>query len=198
MMFSKIIMLLWERWRRTRWAVITACLLTLIEQLMLGAGIFSPDSTAPVILSFGGAGTAILLFVLLVGQCELRSLDLSFPQRLFRFPIRTSILVTTYIGYGIAALAPPTLIRFGFYVLFSEMNSAWTNFYQSQDWSVVEKARQNCRARVLNIAASITGIVDQSGNLSDQELVEQFNKEILVPMGLEMPVAAVMNETVQK
>ncbi len=78
--------------------------------------------------------------------------------------------------------------------LFPEMNDAWKTFYKSENWSVIEKAGSDCRKRLLEIAAAITSIVDRSESFSDRELVEKFNEDVLVPMGLEMPIEAITSE----
>ncbi len=109
-MYSKVMMLLWERWHRTRWVVTGFCLLVLTGLI----------SSVPEYSSLGDGlknlyfllGFIILLIVLLVGQCEARNLDLAFPQRLFRFPVNTATLFTIYMGYGIVALTLPFLLHY--------------------------------------------------------------------------------------
>ena len=126
MMYSKVMMLLWERWRRTRWVVIGFCLLLLTELI----------SYVPEYSSLGNGlknlyypGFIIFLTVLLVGQCEARNLDLAFPQRLFRFPVNTTTLFTLYMGYGIIALALPFLLIYGIgNLLFSQVPFPLTTF----------------------------------------------------------------------
>ncbi len=122
-------MFLWERWRRTRWAVIAACLLPLSGGLLYTLG------DAAIINAVNGTKILFYLFFtiltgwLLVGQCESRNMDLEFPKRLFRFPIGTTILLAVYMGYGVVAVAVPTLIVFGFVKWFFEpISDAWTIF----------------------------------------------------------------------
>lgn len=110
-MYSKIMMLLWERWRRTRWVVIGFCLLLLTELISYVPEYSSLDNGLKNLLYL--AGFIIFLTVLLVGQCKARNLDLAFPQRLFRFPVNTTTLFTIYMGYGIVALALPFLLFYG-------------------------------------------------------------------------------------
>ncbi len=110
-MYPKVIMLLWERWYRTRWVVIGFCMLALTN-LITYAPEYSSLSNGFKNLYFL-AGFIIFLIVLLVGQCEARNLDLAFPQRLFRYPVNTATLFTIYMGYGIVASALPFLLLYG-------------------------------------------------------------------------------------
>lgn len=116
MMNSKVMMLLWERWQRTRWAIIGVCLLFLTRLL-----IYVPnfDALGKSIINFYVPVYFIILIpLLLLGQCEARHLDLAFPKRLFRFPVSTPILFIVYMGYGIVAVALPFLISSGIENLF--------------------------------------------------------------------------------
>lgn len=117
-MYSKIMILIWERWQRTRWAVLAACLLPLSGQILYVLG--------HTTLNHAAAVTGILFFLcfilltgyLLVGQCEARHLEIAFQERLFRLPVRTTTLLAVYMGYGIVAVALPSLMLFGFELLF--------------------------------------------------------------------------------
>ena len=103
-MYSKVMMLLWERWQRTRWAVIGVCLLFLTRLLIDVPG-FTELGKSMIGFFHAPAYFVILIPLLLLGQCEARHLDLAFPKRLFRFPVSTPILFTVYMGYGIVAVA---------------------------------------------------------------------------------------------
>ncbi len=126
-MYSKVMMLLWERWHRTRWVVIGFCLL-LLTDLISYVPEYSSLSNGFKNLYFL-LGFIIFLLVLLVGQCETRNLDLAFPQRLFRFPVNTTTLYAIYMGYGIVSLALPFLLHYGIgNLLFSHIPFLLTPF----------------------------------------------------------------------
>lgn len=126
-MYSKVMMILWERWRRTYWAVIGACLLPLSGGLLYTLGDATVENAVNGVQVLFCLCFTLLIGWLLVGQCEMRNLDLAFPERLFRFPLRTATLLTVYMGYGVVAVAFPTLIVFGFVELFFEpISNRWT------------------------------------------------------------------------
>jgi uncharacterized integral membrane protein len=128
-MNSKILSLLWERWRRTRWALIAACLSPLLGPLMYNTGYINLENAIHVTNLIWYLSFIILIFFLILGQCETREVDLSFPKRLFRFPVRTIILIIVYMGYGIASVALQYLIVIGINELFFELISdRWTTF----------------------------------------------------------------------
>ncbi|NLD37178.1 MAG: hypothetical protein GX654_09945 [Desulfatiglans sp.] len=126
-MITIIKALLWERWKRTRWALISGSLLALSGQIMYLTGYISQEKVVPISKTFSYLGFLLLTIVLLAGHCESRELDFSFPKRLFRYPIRTSTLFCVYMGYGMVAVAIQSLILFGFEKLFSDQISyTWT------------------------------------------------------------------------
>ena len=122
-MHSPVTALLWERWRRTRWAMIAAILLPLSGWLIHEAG-YDPLGEI-VAVTFWVLGSILLTGMLLLGQCEMRSLDLAFPKRLFRFPVRTVTLLATNMGYGVVAIALPFLFIIGPAKVFSDLVGNW-------------------------------------------------------------------------
>ena len=123
MMHSPVMALLWERWRRTRWVLIAAILLPLSGWLTHAAGYGMLGGIVAV--TWLGLGSVALTAVLLLGQCEVRNLDLAFPKRLFRFPISTVILLAVNVGYGVVAIALPLLIIIGLGKVFSDYVWNW-------------------------------------------------------------------------
>lgn len=124
-MMNAITALLWERWRRTRWALIAVTLTPLTGWMVGTAGYVSVGRL--LALSFWFLGTLLLVGVLLFGQCELRSLNLGFPRRLFRFPVSTVNLLAVYMGFGVAAIAIPFLTIFGYVKVFGgSFENGWT------------------------------------------------------------------------
>lgn len=109
--------LLWERWRRTRWAVIAVTLAPFAGWIVGAAGYVTVGGL--LALSFWFFGTLLLTGVLLFGQSELQSLNLGFPGRLFRLPVGTTTLLAVYMGYGVAAIALPFLSIFGYALVFA-------------------------------------------------------------------------------
>jgi len=122
-MYSKVMMLLWERWRRTYWSVIAACLLPISGRLIYMAGFAPQENAVQFTVIFWNLGYVLLIIGLLVGQCEVRYMDLAFPNRLFKLPVRTTTLVTVYLGYGVVSMALPFLVFYGFEKLFFDSNS---------------------------------------------------------------------------
>lgn len=111
MIHSPVTALIWERWRRTRWVLIAAILLPFSGWLMHEADYSTLGGIVAV--TWLGLGTVALTAVLLLGQCEVRNLDLAFPKRLFRFPVRTVTLLAVNMGYGVVTIALPLLIIIG-------------------------------------------------------------------------------------
>ena len=114
--------LLWERWRPTRWFVIAAYLVSLSGRLMYETGFITSQNA----VLFWFVGFVSLAFVLVMGQCETQRVDFAFPKRLFRFPIGTMGLLAVYMGYGVAAVALHSLIFFGFdEPFFESISNGW-------------------------------------------------------------------------
>ena len=128
-MHSKVMILIWERWQRTRWALMAACLLPLIGRLLWVLGHTTQEKPFIFTITYLYPGYTLLIMFLLVGQCGALHLDLAFPNRLFRFPVRTTTLLSVYMGYGIIAVSLPLLILLGFEKLFFDsINHGWSTF----------------------------------------------------------------------
>ncbi len=123
MIHSPVMALIWERWRRTRWVLIAAILLPFSGWLMHEADYSMLGGIIAV--TWLGLGTVALTAVLLLGQCEARNLDLAFPKRLFRFPVRTVTLLAVNMGYGVVTIALPLLIIIGLGKLFGDIFWNW-------------------------------------------------------------------------
>lgn len=161
-MISIIKALLWERWRRSYWALISGCLLALSGQIMYLTGYISQEKVVPISITFWYLGFLCLTIVLLAGHCQSRELDFSFPKRLFRYPISTSTLFLLYMGYGAVSVALQSLILFSFENLFSDQVSfTWiyclwfVTFYIMMQtlawlsWLPGQRARSICLAPLL-------------------------------------------------
>ena len=119
--------LLWERWRRTRWMLITAVLAPFSGWIVGAAGYKIVGVL--VSLSFWFFGTLLLAAVLLFGQGEMKDLNLGFPKRLFRLPVRTVTLLVVYMGWGVGVIALPFLSIYGYTKVFGiPFESWWTSF----------------------------------------------------------------------
>jgi hypothetical protein len=111
-MYNKILMLFWERWRRTRWILLLACIFTAFTFLSKYYGYHNINSIInPSTVIFFLCNWTIIQN-LIVGHCELRNLDLALPTRLFKLPLSSTILLSVNMGYGIIAIALPNLIFF--------------------------------------------------------------------------------------
>jgi hypothetical protein len=160
-MYSKVMMLVWERWRRTYWAVIAACLLPISGRLIYMAGSAPQENVVQFTVIFWNLGYIFLLIRLLVGQCEVRNMDLAFPNRLFKLPVRTTTLVTVYLGYGIVSMALPFLLFFGFEKLFFDSNGyTWSTLLIIETVYIVLQALSwlGGPARFLCVILSLVGL----------------------------------------
>jgi hypothetical protein len=70
--------------------------------------------------------------------------------------------------------------------LFGEIRPAWNSFLERRDWQQVRRASDECRARTLVLAEKITSIGEHDG-WGNEEVQQQFNEDILVPLGLDTP-----------
>jgi hypothetical protein len=158
-MYSKVMMLLWERWRRTHWAVIAACLLPISGRLIYMAGSAPQENAVQFTVMFWNLGYLLLIIGLLVGQCEVRHMDLAFPNRLFKLPVCTTTLVTVYLGYGVVFMALPFLVFVGFEKLFFDCNNyTWSTLLILETVYIVLQALSwlGGPARFLCIALALT------------------------------------------
>lgn len=71
--------------------------------------------------------------------------------------------------------------------LFSEMTPAWNSFLEQHDWPAIQRASDTCRARTLRLAEKIATIAEHGDGCSDEEIQQQFNETILIPLGLDIP-----------
>jgi len=126
-MHSKVMILLWERWKVTRWGLILSCLLTLLGRLLYLTGFINLESSIFFSKFFLLLGFSSLTLLLFLGHYEAQDLKFSFPERLFRYPVSTTTLIILYMGYGVAAIAIQALIFFGFEKLFFDpINFKWS------------------------------------------------------------------------
>jgi hypothetical protein len=162
-MHTKVMILLWERWKRTRWAVIAASLLPFIGSLMYVTDYTTLETAVNVTKTFWCLGFLLLTFILLVSHCEARDLDLSFPKRLFRFPVSTTTLFGAYMGYGVATVALQFLVIFSFEKLFLDTTSyGWTHLLWFEAVYIVMQALSwlswlvESRIRFLCLSSALT------------------------------------------
>jgi len=103
-----------------------AILAPLLGWIVRGAGHDTVGGIVELVSWF--YGSVLLAQVLFMGHCEARDLDLSFPKRLFRFPVRTSILLSVHMGYGVVAIALPFLTVLGYAAIFDSPFGYWRAF----------------------------------------------------------------------
>ena len=125
-MISIVKALLWERWKRTGWAVITACVLPILGCLLILSGRMSPFYVSEATIKiFWFIGYIILILALLMSYCESHEIDISFPKRLFRLPVSTMTLFFVYTCYGISVIALQYIVLFRFPYIF-HFSSSYT------------------------------------------------------------------------
>ena len=128
-MYSKVMVLLWERWMRTRWAIIVSCLLPIIGLLIYMSNTTQQQNIVQDTLLFWLV-FCFLIMVLLAGQCEMRHMDLAFPNRIFKLPVSTTTLFTVHLSYGITSIALPFLLFWGVEKLISDTNIIpWSSLF---------------------------------------------------------------------
>ncbi len=111
-MYNKILMLFWERWRRTRWVLLLACIFTAMTSILKYYGYHNVNSIISPSTVIFFLCTWTIIQNLIVSHCELKNPDLGLPTRLFRLPLSTTVLFSTNMGYGIMVIALPNLIFF--------------------------------------------------------------------------------------
>lgn len=71
--------------------------------------------------------------------------------------------------------------------LFPEISAALQKFQDDRDWQGIEQARDACRDNTLQYAEKIQIIAQRIGHASDAEVQDLFNRQILLPLGLDAP-----------
>ena len=104
-MRSKVISLLWENWHQTRWILLHSCILAVAGRLLYLVGFIDLEASVTASKLVWFIGFSLLSLFLFIGHCEGQNLKLSFPERLFRYPVDTRTLVAVYMMFGIAAIA---------------------------------------------------------------------------------------------
>ncbi|MFC1495050.1 hypothetical protein ACFL6W_07215 [Thermodesulfobacteriota bacterium] len=126
MMRSKVMSLLWENWRCTRWIFIQSCILAIAGRMLYLVGFIDLEASVTASKLVWFIGFSLLSLFLFIGHCEGQDLKLSFPEQLFRYPVDTRTLVAVYMMFGITAIAVQALIFFGFEMLFFDsVNFKW-------------------------------------------------------------------------
>ena len=124
-MYSNVMMLLWERWRRTRIGLAILCLL-LVSGLLLILIKDQPVENVFIQEKIGLYYADLILFIVFLNQNEGMNVDLAFPKRLFNYPVSTWILTSTYLLYGIIILSIPLFIVFMFQkLLYGSTSIGW-------------------------------------------------------------------------
>lgn len=68
--------------------------------------------------------------------------------------------------------------------LFPEIQTAWQQFQADGDWRHIEQARSSCWQKNQKIAERIAVAAQRIDKDSDETIIEHFNREVLVPLGL--------------
>lgn len=71
--------------------------------------------------------------------------------------------------------------------LFPEIIEALQRFLDDRNWQGVEQARARCRTNSLDYAKKLQAISKLIGHASDDHVRSLFNRQILLPLGLEVP-----------
>ncbi len=103
-MRTPLMALIWERWRRTWYAIVPA----LSFPLALALGSMLNDfsmSTDNLVSNSLALAMPFLFGFLLLSHCDRDDMYLAFPKRLLRLPRRTSVLVAVQLVYGIVVFA---------------------------------------------------------------------------------------------
>ncbi len=72
-------------------------------------------------------------------------------------------------------------------VLFPEIFDAWPRFLEDRNWQHIEQASYQCREKNLIQAREIKAISKKIGNEPDDKVQELFNRQIILPLGLDIP-----------
>ncbi len=71
--------------------------------------------------------------------------------------------------------------------LFPEIFEVLPQFLKDRDWQGIEKARNECRDNSLRYAGKIKAISKKIAHDSDEHVRELFNRQIILPLGLDVP-----------
>ena len=72
--------------------------------------------------------------------------------------------------------------------LFPEIINAQQKFIDDRDWQGIERARIQCRDNTLRYAEKIQTIAQYIGQAPDEHVQDLFNRQILLPLGLDIPL----------
>lgn len=142
-----------------------------------------------------------------VGELRQTTFDSSMLQKIIsQFPGSVYELVSRSIKDLLADTHPGGLLAhlirermetsLSFYVgfldglrkeLFPEIVVAQKKFCDDHNWQGIEKARRICRDNTQRYAEKIKNISDKIGHASDDHVRDLFNRQILVPLGLDTP-----------
>jgi len=123
-----------------------------------------------------------------------------FPGSVYELVCRSikDILADTHPGGLLSHLISEQLeTSLSFYVgfldglrkkFFPEIVAAQQEFQGDRDWQLVEEARRVCRDNILPYAEKIKAISQHLGHASDDEVRDLFNRQILLPLGLDIPL----------
>jgi len=122
-----------------------------------------------------------------------------FPGSVYELVSRSikDILADTHPGGLLAHLISGQLeTSLSFYVgfldglrkeLFPEIVAAQRKFQEDHDWQAIENARRSCRDNTLRYAERLKAIAEKIGQETDDQVRELFNRQILQPLGLDIP-----------
>ncbi|MCP3890235.1 MAG: hypothetical protein GY702_15400 [Desulfobulbaceae bacterium] len=71
--------------------------------------------------------------------------------------------------------------------LFPEIFAALQQFFKDGDWQGIEQARSVCRDNSLQYAEKIKVISNKIEHVSDEQVRDLFNRQIILPLGLDIP-----------
>lgn len=124
-----------------------------------------------------------------------------FPGSIFEFVCRAlkDILADTHpqgpLAYCIREKRISTLhVYLGFLdglrkTLFPEILNGYSIFLKDGKWDAIEEARIKCRKKSIEMASTIQHLANTLQTSSEQKVRDQFNRDILQPLGLEaLPV----------
>ena len=159
-MYPKVKILLWERWRRTYPGF---ALFFILLTFGLLATLFKsqPVETALKQSAASLYFSCTFFLLLLLNHIEGMNVDLAFPKRLFNYPVSTSVLVTTYMLYGIIIIPIPFFTVFLFQkVIYGTTSIGWGTLLQIETIYIGLQALcwSGGQARYLYIAFSIAAI----------------------------------------